>query len=141
MLEDLSEICIYIYIFIYIYIYIYLLNVTSYRSDNYVFNGEDKITKTINKAKKQVFLGFYQELEDENELCFDEKKQETTSTTCMLFAKQRKGIVRLSTLYSFKAPFELLLAGIADVRFLANLRSIQSIACFFVCLFTSKIYT
>ena len=50
MLEDLSEICIYIYIFI--YIYIYLLNVTSYRSDNYVFNGEDKITKTINKAKK-----------------------------------------------------------------------------------------
>ena len=50
MLEDLSEICIYIYIFI--YIYIYLLNVTSYRSDNDVFNGEDKITKTINKAKK-----------------------------------------------------------------------------------------
>ena len=59
-------------------------------------------------------------MEDENELCFDEKKQETTSTTYMLFAKQRKDIVRLSTLYSFKAPFELLLSDIADVRFLAK---------------------
>ena len=66
---------VYIYICICIYIYIYIQ-----------FNGEDKITKTINKAKKQVypkdkiFLVFYQELENENELCFDEKKQETTST-------------------------------------------------------------
>ena len=112
--------------YIFIFIYIYILNVTNYGSDSYVFNGEDKITKTINKAKKQVypkgkvFLGFYQELEDENELCFDEKKQETTSTTYMPFAEQWKDIVRLSILYSFKAPFELFLADIADVRFLAK---------------------
>ena len=83
MLEGLSETCIYIYIYIYTQ---YLLNVTNYGSDSYVFNGEDKITKTINTAKKQVypkdkiFLVFYEELENENELCFDEKKQETTST-------------------------------------------------------------
>ena len=98
MLEKLSETC--------IYIYIYLLNVTNYGSDSYVFNGEDKIMKTINKAKKQVFpkdkifLVFYQELANENELCFDEKKQETISTTYILFAEQRKDIVRLLTLYS-----------------------------------------
>ena len=49
MQEDLSE------TYIYIYIYIYILNVANYGSDSYVFNGEDKITKTINKAKKQVY--------------------------------------------------------------------------------------
>ena len=95
--------------------------------------------KTINKAKKQVcpkdkiFLVFYQELANENELCFDEKKQETTSTTYMPFAEQRKDIVRLSTLYSFKAPFELLLADIADVRFLAK-ATVSSKYCLLFCL-------
>ena len=29
----------------------FLHNVTNYGSDNYVFNGKDKITKTINKAE------------------------------------------------------------------------------------------
>ena len=38
----------------------------------------------------------------------------------LLFAEQRKDIVRLLTLYSFKTPFEILLANIADVRFLAK---------------------
>ena len=131
---------IYIYIYIYTYIYIYLLNVTNYGSDSYVFNGEDKITKTINKAKKQfypkdkIFLVFYQELENENELCFDEKKQEATSTTYMLFAEQGKDIVRLLTLCSFKTPFELLLADIADVRFLAK-AAVNSKYCLLFCLF------
>ena len=73
-------------------------------------------------------------MEDENELSFDEKKQKTTSTTYMLFAEQRKDIVRLSTLYSFKAPFELLLADIADVRFLAK-AAVNSKYCLLFCLF------
>ena len=115
----------------YIYIYIYLLNVTNYGSDSYVFNGEDKITKTINKAKKQfypkdkIFLVFSQELENENELCFDEKKQEASSTTYMLFAEQGKDIV--------KTPFELLLGDIADVRFLAK-AAVNSKYCLLFCL-------
>ena len=62
-----------------------------------LFYGADRITKTlINKAKNsdylkdKVLLGFYWELKDENEVYFDEKKQETTSTTYMPFAEQWK---------------------------------------------------
>ena len=48
------------------------------RNENSVFYSADRLTKTqINNTKKceypkdKVFLGFYRELEDENELYFD----------------------------------------------------------------------
>ena len=43
MMEGLSETC----------KCFFLHNVTNYGSDNYVFNGKDKITKTINKAENK----------------------------------------------------------------------------------------
>ena len=42
MMEDLSETK-----------YFFLNNVTNYGSDNHVFNGKDKIMKTINKAENK----------------------------------------------------------------------------------------
>ena len=43
MMEDLSETC----------KYFFLINVTNYGSDNHVFNGKDKIMKTITKAENK----------------------------------------------------------------------------------------
>ena len=43
MMEGLRETC----------KYFFLHNVTNYGSDNYVFNGKDKITKTINKVENK----------------------------------------------------------------------------------------
>ena len=97
------------------------------RNDNCVFYGADRITKSrINKDKKsdypkrKVLLCFYQEFEDENELHFNEKKQETICTTLILFVEQRKDINKSPTLHSVKAPFELWHEDIADIRFLAK---------------------
>lgn len=84
-------------------------------------------------------LGFCRELENENEPYFDEKKQETDSATYTLFVEQRKDINRLSTLYSFKTPFELLNADITDIRFLAKFAVNPKYCLLFVDLFTSKV--
>ena len=65
------------------------------RNKNSVLYGAYRITKTqINKNEKsgypkdKVFLGFYQELENESELYFDEKKQQATAAAYMSFAEQ-----------------------------------------------------
>lgn len=97
------------------------------RNENSVSYGTDRITKTqVNKSKNSSclknkdFLGLYRELENENELYFDEKKQEATAAAYIPFVEQQKNIARPSTLYSFKGPFVLLHADIADIRFLAK---------------------
>ena len=66
--------------------------------------------------------------------------------SCFLMKRSRKqlalliyfllsnGNVRLSTLYSFKAPFELLHADITDIRFLAK-AAVNSKYCLLFCLF------
>ena len=97
------------------------------RNENSVSYGTDRITKTqVNKSKNSSclknkdFLGLYRELENKNELYFDEKKQEATAAAYIPFVEQQKNIARPSTLYSFKGPFVLLHADIADIRFLAK---------------------
>ena len=96
-------------------------------------NADKKLDISKNKAdqtklkhknssclKNKDFLGLYRELENENELYFDEKKQEATAAAYIPFVEQQKNIARPSTLYSFKGPFVLLHADIADIRFLAK---------------------
>ena len=97
------------------------------RNENSVFYGTDRITRTqVNKAKNSNclknnnFLGLYRELENENELYFDEKKQEATVAAYMPLVEQQKNIAHPSSLYSFKGPFALLHADITDIRFLAK---------------------
>ena len=83
---------------------------------------------------------FYRKLEDENDLYFDEEKQESIAAAYMPFVEQQRGIDQFSTLYSFKGPFELLHADIAHIRFLASLAVNPKYCLIFVDLFTSKIY-
>ena len=58
-----------------------------------------------------------------------------------LFVKQKKDIDRLSTLYSIKAPFELIHADIANIKFLFK-STVDPHYCFLCAdIFSSKIYT
>ena len=77
-------------------------------------------------------------MEDENDLYFDEEKQESIAAAYMPFVEQQRDIDQFSTLYSFKGPFELLQADIAGIRFLASLAVNPKYCLIFVDLFTSK---
>ena len=69
---------------------------------------------------------------------FHEKRHETVAAGHMNFIEYRKDIGRSSTLYSFKAPFELLHADIADIRFLVKSAVNPKCCLLFTDLFTSK---
>ena len=56
------------------------------------------------------------------------------------FVKQRKDIDRSSALYSIKAPFKLVHADIADVRFFSKSAVDPKYCLLAVDLFTSKTY-
>ena len=58
-----------------------------------------------------------------------------------LFVKQKKDIDRLSTLYSIKAPFELIHADIANIKFLFKSTVDPHYCLLWADLFSSKIYT
>ena len=109
--------------------------------ENSVFYVTDQITESlINKAKKspyakdKVFVNIYNELENKNFI----SSESLPLTT--LFISQRKDVDK-STLYSFKSPFEVLQADIADIRFLGKSAVNPHYCLLFVDLFTSMIYT
>ena len=95
----------------------------------------------IKKAKKssydkdKVFVTFYENLGDVNI-----QADEIVIPAHVPFVEKRIDIDR-STLYSFKAPFELLHADIADIRFFAKSAADPHYCLLFVDLFTQKIYT
>ena len=89
-----------------------------------VFYAADRITKTLlNKGRKslykkdKIFYKFYLELKDKNILHENDEGTKTRIPFYIPFVERRKDIDRLSTLYSIKAPFELVHADIADIRF------------------------
>ena len=86
-----------------------------------IFYAADRIGRTLlNKARKslyeKVFYKYYLDLEDKNVLYETEnEKAEIPSYTPIV--EQRKDIDQSSVLYSIKAPFELVRADMADIRF------------------------
>ena len=83
----------------------------------------------------------YKELDGENILYTDDKnKTKSRIPFYTPFGEQRKSI-DLSTLYSIKAPFEILHANIADIRFFSKSAVDPKYCLLIVDLFTSKIYT
>ena len=105
-----------------------------------IFYVIENLSRTIlNKARKsaydkdKVFVNLYDQLEDKsiyknNNLLLDKP-----------FVNKRSNIDHW-TLYSFRKPFELLHADIADLRFLLKLAVDPKYSLFAVDLFTSKIY-
>ena len=84
-------------------------------------------------------MKLYNELEAKNNLYIN-KNSEFNLPLFTPFVEQIKNIDR-PPLYSFKGPFELLHADIADIRFLANSEVDPKYCLLFLDLFTSKIYT
>ena len=85
----------------------------------------DRINKTlINKAKTslyakgKLFVKVYREAENIDEIYSNENDKPNLALTTP-FIQKKKDIDR-STLYSFKEPFELLHADIANLRCLAK---------------------
>ena len=97
---------------------------------NSVFYSAEKINKTLlNKARKsfyekdKVFYKLYARIEDQN--IFDDDKVKVPFYTP--FLEQKKDIDWSSALYSIKAPFELVHADVANIRFFQSLQLIQAI--------------
>ena len=110
------------------------------KNEQSVFYAVHKINQNvINKAKKsnylkdRVFVSIYIKLKDKNLNFFK-------SPVITPFVEQKANIDR-STLYSFKAPFELFHADIADIRFLAKSAVDPHYCLVLIDLFSNKIYT
>ena len=69
--------------------------------------------------KDKVFYKFYLDLEDKNVLSESENPK-TKISFYTPFDEQRKDIDRSSALFSIKAPFELVYADVADIRFFSK---------------------
>ena len=115
------------------------------KDENSIFCAADRINKKlINRAKislydkDQVFVKLYKESKNIEEIYFDETNQPILPLTTPFIEKKRD--IDRSTLYSFKNPFELLHADIADLRFLGK-SGVDPKYCLLVDLFTYKIYT
>ena len=121
------------------------------RGDKSVLYTVDRINKTLlSKAKKslyqkdKIFYKYYFDLENKNALyessddILTPKKKSSTIPFYMPFVKQRKDIDKWSALYSIKAPFELLHADIANIRFFSKSAAHQKYCLVAVDLFTSK---
>ena len=98
-----------------------------------VFYGVDKTNKTNLKkvtksfySKDKCFIKLYNILEDKNILYTDDVKNDEN--------------IDCSSLQSVKAPFDLLHADIADIRFFAKSATNLKYCLLIVDLFTSKIY-
>ena len=106
-----------------------------------IFYATGMITNSLlNKARVSIYLkdkvcvNVYRKLG--NIIIFVNEK--TPLTTPFVEIKQD---VDHSTLYSFKGPFEVLQADIADIRFLGKSAAAPKYCLLFVDLFTSMIYT
>ena len=111
------------------------------KNEQSVFYTVDVINRNvINKAKKspyvkdRVFVNTYKKLTDKN---FELYKAPLTTP----FVEERNSVDRSSTLYSFKAPFELFHADVADVRFLAKSAVDPHYCLVLIDLFSNKVYT
>ena len=110
------------------------------KNERSIFYAIDRINQNvINKAKRsnylkdRVFVNIYTKLKDKNLKFFK-------SPVITPFIEQKSNVDR-STLYSFKAPFELFHADIADIRFLAKSAVDPHYCLVLIDLFTNKIYT
>ena len=88
-----------------------------------IFYAADRIARTLlNKARKllyekyNIYYKYYLDLEDKNVLYENENTKARIHFYSPL-VEQKKGINRLSALYSIKAPFELVHADVADIHF------------------------
>ena len=93
--------------------------------------------KKIKRSKYEkdvIFLRLYNSIENVDL----DKKEEIP--TFVPFVENKKDIDN-STLYSFNAPFQLLHAEIADIRFFSKSAADPHYCLLFVDLFTQKIYT
>ena len=106
----------------------------------------DCINKTLIKkakisfyAEDEVLVKLHNEAENIEEI-YDDKNKELNLPLTTHFYKKRKDIDR-STLYSFKGPFQLLQADIADLRFLPRSAADPKCCLLVVDLFTQKICT
>ena len=112
-----------------------------------MFYAVDRISRLLlDKAKKlmyekdKVFFKYYLDLEDKNVL-YKSKDPKESIPFYTLFVEQKKDIDRLSVLYSIKAPFELMHADIADIRFFSKSAVDLKYCLLAVDLFISKTYT
>ena len=110
------------------------------KNEQSIFYATDRINQNvINKAKRsnylrdRVFVSIYTKLKDKKLNLF--KSPVTTP-----FVEQKANVDR-STLYSFKAPFELFHGDVADLRFFAKSATDPHYCLVLIDLFTNKIYT
>ena len=110
------------------------------KNEQSIFYAVDTINQNIiNKAKKsnylkvRVFVSIYSKLKDK-------KLNFYKSPVITPFVEEKSNIDR-STLYSFKAPFELFHADVADLRFLAKSAVDPHYCLVLIDLFSNKIYT
>ena len=107
------------------------------KDERSMFYAIDRITRTLlNKAtislykKDKAFYKYYLYLDDKNVLF----ENENTKTRILFnapfvpFVELKTEIYRSSALYNIKAPFELVHADLADIRFFRSLQLIQNIA-------------
>ena len=116
------------------------------KNENGIFYSADKVNRNlVNKTRRsiypkdRVFNKLYNELGDKYNLYIN-KNNEINLALYTSFDEQRTNI-DLSTLYSFKGPFEILHADIANIRFLAKSAVDPKYCLLFLNIFTSKIYT
>ena len=110
------------------------------KNEQSIFYAIDRINQNvINRAKRsnylkdRVFVSIYSKLKDKKLNFFK-------NPVITPFVEQKSNVDR-STLYSFKAPFELFHADIADIRFLAKSAVDPHYCLVLIDLFTNKIYT
>ena len=110
------------------------------KDEKSVFYAIDVINQNIiNKARKsvylkdRVFVNIFKNLKDKK---FELYKAPLTTP----FVEEKSNVDR-STLYSFKGPFELFHADIADIRFLAKSAVDPHYCLVLIDLFSNKIYT
>ena len=116
------------------------------KDEKSIFYVADKIIRMLlSKARKSLFendKAFYKyhlDLEGKN-VFYENEKPKGKIPFYTPFVEQRKDIDRLSSSYSIKAPFELVHADVADIRFFSK-PAVDPKYCLLVAdIFTSKTY-
>ena len=116
------------------------------KDEKSIFYAVERITRTrLNKARKSLYekdkfiYKYYLDLEDKNAL-YVSKNMKAKIPFYIPFVRQRKDIDRPSSLYSMKAPFQLVHADVADIQFFSILAVYPKYYLLAVDLFTSKTY-
>ena len=116
------------------------------KDEKSIFYAVERITRTrLNKARKSLYekdkfiYKYYLDLEDKNAL-YVSKNMKAKIPFYIPFVQQRKDIDRPSSLYSMKAPFQLVHADVADIQFFSILAVYPKYYLLAVDLFTSKTY-